>query len=403
MLLLCAGRDTYGMSYAQVTEERFGDWRRPAEYGWTLCDLPAALADVGTVVWLLLDEPGRPTGRDSEEGAALALLAGFALARGRDLIVLRENEARPIADVAHIEQVIADEEAMLAALEAEFAAAATPVPVSPTEAWRHHMAKLHGRRLVPFFGERGERILEDVYVEVDVELDVDLDHDAGLRAGGACTLGALMQRPDDAGQVRWLVLGEPGAGKTTLARHLAHALAEDTAGALPISVTVAEYCAFDPDRDCLGGDTLPVTLVDWYRAALFAAWHELALPTEAQWEYACRGGNPGRWCFGDDKSLFREYGNVDSEVQAVGQHRPNAHGLHDMHGNIMEWCAGWHGAYPDHAETDPKGPPTGVGRVLRGGTAWNGVDRCRSAYRVGGRPSSRDGGRGFRLARPPES
>lgn len=104
------------------------------------------------------------------------------------------------------------------------------------------------------------------------------------------------------------------------------------------------------------------------------AGHVYRLPTEAEWEYACRAGAETEYCFGNDISQLGDYawffGNSGDQSQPVGQKKPNAWGLHDMHGNVSEWCQDWHGPYPSGLAVDPKGPDTGEQRVARGG-GWS--------------------------------
>jgi len=138
---------------------------------------------------------------------------------------------------------------------------------------------------------------------------------------------------------------------------------------------------------------------------------ELRLPTEAEWEYACRAGSPGPFWWGGGlspeqanyngkypyahgkKGLFRQ------KTLPVQSFIPNPWGLYQMHGNVWEWCADWFGDYPVGPVLDPQGPPTGVHRVLRGGS-WPYDGRfCRSACRYSNDPSILWYGIGFRLAR----
>jgi formylglycine-generating enzyme required for sulfatase activity len=131
------------------------------------------------------------------------------------------------------------------------------------------------------------------------------------------------------------------------------------------------------------------------------------LPTEAEWEYACRAGSTTRFSFGDDEANLGEfgwfYGNSGSKTHPVGQKRPNAFGLYDMHGNVWEWC--WDGYderyYTGSPGADPLGPSTSraSNRVDRGG-GWSSYPRnARSSVRYGSTPGSRGSDLGFRLAR----
>jgi formylglycine-generating enzyme required for sulfatase activity len=134
------------------------------------------------------------------------------------------------------------------------------------------------------------------------------------------------------------------------------------------------------------------------------------LPTEAEWEYACRAGSTTRYSFGDDAAdlgAFAWYdGNSDGKTHPVGQKRPNAWGLYDMHGNVWEWCwdayeADYYSKKPPAA--DPLGPSQAASRVSRGG-GWNfSPQNCRSAHRSGGEPGFRGNFLGFRVARFPSS
>ncbi len=153
-----------------------------------------------------------------------------------------------------------------------------------------------------------------------------------------------------------------------------------------------------------GYEDYPVVNVTWYGASEYARWIGGALPTEAQWEYACRAGSTTAYCFGDDSDSLGEYAwyedNSDSKTHPVGQKKPNAWGLYDMHGNVCEWCADWYGLYSTSAETDPTGPTTGSDRVLRGGGWHYYADYCRSATRDLSYPASCYYNYGFRVCFP---
>ncbi|MFN9509322.1 MAG: formylglycine-generating enzyme family protein, partial [Planctomycetota bacterium] len=126
------------------------------------------------------------------------------------------------------------------------------------------------------------------------------------------------------------------------------------------------------------------------------------LPTEAQWEYACRAGSTTAYCFGDDMMMLEKYAwhgsNSRASTVAVGQKRPNAWGLYDMHGNVLEWCADWYDQYPSEACVDPVGPDKGYGRVFRGGAFDFNPELCGSAFRSMNHPTYRMNNLGFRVA-----
>ena len=114
---------------------------------------------------------------------------------------------------------------------------------------------------------------------------------------------------------------------------------------------------------------------------------KFSLPTEAQWEYACRAGSTTRYCFGDDESGLGEYAwyaansksktHLLGETHPVGEKKPNAFGLYDMHGNVWEWCQDWYDGdyYANSPTDDPAGPVTGSDRVYRG-SCWIIPARC---------------------------
>ena len=129
------------------------------------------------------------------------------------------------------------------------------------------------------------------------------------------------------------------------------------------------------------------------------------LPTEAEWEYACRGGTKTAFSFGDDEGELSKYAWFDGNAwdvgeryaHQVGQKLPNAFGLHDMHGNVWEWCSDWFSEYPSGPLTDPQGPNTGSSRVLRGGSWYVGPNYVRCAHRYFNTPGHRYYNYGFRL------
>jgi formylglycine-generating enzyme required for sulfatase activity len=153
------------------------------------------------------------------------------------------------------------------------------------------------------------------------------------------------------------------------------------------------------------GDDLPVSHVSWDDAVAFCSklseleGRQYSLPTEAQWEYACRAGTTGAFSGNgnlDDMGWYKD--NADKMAHPVGQKTPNAWGLYDMYGNVYEWSSDWHRVYPPDAVTDPVGPPSGSHRILRGGGSFSTPWLCRSASRNRGAPAIPGNKMGFRVA-----
>ncbi len=150
--------------------------------------------------------------------------------------------------------------------------------------------------------------------------------------------------------------------------------------------------------------------VSWEDATAYCKWlseqtgTRYRLPTEAEWEYACRASSEAEYCFGNDERQLGEYAwyskNAGGKTHPVGEKRANAWGLHDMHGNVLEWVQGWYANdYYRPSRENPTGPESGSNRVFRGGSWLDGAVLCRSAYRLRNDPRHRDYDLGFRLAR----
>ncbi len=160
------------------------------------------------------------------------------------------------------------------------------------------------------------------------------------------------------------------------------------------------------------GERRPVESVSWEEAA---AWcrrlsaregQTYRLPTEGEWEYACRAGSEGGWCC-EGAARVGEYAwfgdNAGGTTHAVGEKCPNAWGLYDVHGNVWEWCADWFSSryYVQSPSLDPAGPRSGRARVLRGGGWSSDAANCRSAARDYYAPHVRDRSLGFRVVLVP--
>lgn len=193
-------------------------------------------------------------------------------------------------------------------------------------------------------------------------------------------------------------------------------------------LTQADYALFmstNPSRFI--GMELPVESVSWEEAAEFCEklnrreqeagrvpeGYCYRLPTESEWEYACRAGTLTAFSFGNglssleanfdgtypcgkaEKAVFRE------KTLAPGRFSRNAWHIYDMHGNVWEWCLDWYWDYPGKPAMDPKGPPSGSYRVIRGGGYFDGGRNCRSAERLGKFPKERCSNVGFRVALAP--
>lgn len=171
-------------------------------------------------------------------------------------------------------------------------------------------------------------------------------------------------------------------------------------------------------KEC--GNNCPVEEVSWNDVREFIkrlnqmmGTGEYRLPTEAEWEYACRAGaktpfNTGP-CLSTEEANYQGNfpyfgcppGQYQFETVKTGSYLPNSWGLYDMHGNVSEWCQDWKGEYPAGHVTDPEGPPLGRYRVIRGGSWGREASACRSAKRHHCPPESRSNRIGFRLARTP--
>jgi formylglycine-generating enzyme required for sulfatase activity len=162
------------------------------------------------------------------------------------------------------------------------------------------------------------------------------------------------------------------------------------------------YAISDETRHEDGYITVATVTVNWNA-------NGYRLPTEAEWEYACRAGTTTAYSFGDDAAQLGEYawfsGNSNTDDTTIKSHQvglklPNAFGLYDMHGNVWEWVWNWWESYTEGAKTDPRDPEAGTNRVGRGGSWGEAAGNLRSALRNYGGPSNRSSLLGFRVVRP---
>ncbi len=179
------------------------------------------------------------------------------------------------------------------------------------------------------------------------------------------------------------------------------------------TVTQAQWMAiFDENPSGFEGPERPVEMVSWQDAQMFIQklnenenTKHYRLPTEAEWEYAARAGSQSTYCFGNQKNQLGEYAwfrsNSDGKTHPVGQLKPNAWGLYDMHGNVHEWCQDWfdRNYYGVSGKKSPVGPKDGLGKVSRGGDWGSEEWYCRSAIRSLSSPSRRSNRLGFRVVK----
>jgi len=198
-------------------------------------------------------------------------------------------------------------------------------------------------------------------------------------------------------------------------------------------VTQAEWTAImGKNPSYFKGPNRPVEQVTWEEVQKFiqvlnskSKNYSYRLPTEAEWEYACRAGgkenygsnlesvawfgnNSGKQKIDSDEIFRRErndylvtLGNNSNQTHPIGQKKPNGWGLYDMLGNVGEWCQDWFGLYPNGSQTDPQGPAKGSDRVERGASWSDRTEHCHSAFRSADSPGYRGNDIGFRLLRVP--
>lgn len=168
-------------------------------------------------------------------------------------------------------------------------------------------------------------------------------------------------------------------------------------------VTIEQYSnVLNRELNKAQDGNLPVRHLNWHDAEAFCrklselepeklTGRNYRLPTEAEWEYACRAGTNTAYFWGDDPSAADEYAwnqkNSSMLQKRAGSRKPNPWGLHDMHGSLWEWCSDWYAELPSEEQTDPQGPLSGEQRVVRGGALDSPSGYFRSASRAPATPS----------------
>ncbi len=210
--------------------------------------------------------------------------------------------------------------------------------------------------------------------------------------GGTFTMGATPEQGEDASDwekpAHKVILSDYYIGKTEVTQALWEAVMGDNPSSFK-------------------GENLPVECISWHDCKEFISklnsltGKNFRMPTEAEWEYAARGGSKscGYKYSGsntlDDVAWYED--NSGYKTHEVGYNRPNELGLYDMSGNVLEWCSDWYGDYSSSAQNNPKGPDSGAGRVCRGGCRYDDAWCCRCSRRDRNGPDYRNSGLGLRL------
>ena len=254
--------------------------------------------------------------------------------------------------------------------------------------------------LSSWFCEGQNVVLSIVYTETVSGLSFDMVY----VEGGTFRMGGTEEQGEDAwvGEkpVHSVTLSDYYIGKYEVTQGLWKAV---------MGTGVEEQMEKAGESDLYGvGDDYPMYYVSWDEAQEFVSklseltGKKYVLPTEAQWEYAARGGVKSRGYKYSGSNTIDDVawyaGNSETAAHPVGTKLPNELGIYDMSGNVWEWCSDWYSDYSDVSQTDPTGPSSGSFRVFRGGSWFNSAGRCRVSNRHDGDPGYRTDNLGFRVA-----
>ena len=262
-LFLCPSTGQ-GKIYHRLKEQVCPEWRCPKPTGWNLSNLPGQLAGISRVVWMIIPPPNGVGERDGPANTAMAAIAGYAEAHSIELVVLRSNDARHVADVADEAILLHNNGEFKAELRELAGTAEETEPADTLTLYRRHLVRRHSD-LVPFFGQGGRR-LDQVFVQLQIQYDRGDAEQRFLRKGGRgelsllpqrCTLEELMRLEPEAELAederlvtrRWAVLGGPGSGKSTICRQLCWTLGQVEDDALPLLVNLNRFARRKPAVD----------------------------------------------------------------------------------------------------------------------------------------------------------
>ena len=210
-------------------------------------------------------------------------------------------------------------------------------------------------------------------------------------------------------------MGSPESDANRVNNEIQHQVTLSAFKMSKYEITFEQYDVFcdstirtKPNDNGWGRGKNPVINITWDDAKSFADWMGCRLPTEAEWEYACRAGTNTPYSTGNNLFMNQANHNGDHwyegengpgyhKTKPVGSYSPNAYGLYDMHGNICEWCSDWFAVYDKTSQIDPKGTKSGTEHVVRGG-CWDGLMiECRSSARCSHPLDWQQNNTGFRL------